>query len=64
MSPFFWTYGLPEILFPHASWASDSSLGRSAILGTLIVKEQIIKHPKCTYPTELPLVQFIWYLIK
>lgn len=64
MSPFFWTYGLPEILFPHASRASDASFGKHGILGTLIVEEQIIKHPKCAYPTEIPLVQLIWYLIK
>lgn len=51
---FFWTCGLPEILFPHASRGSDSSCGKPAIVSTLIAKEEILKHPKCTCPIELP----------
>lgn len=61
---FFWTYGLPKILFSYASRGSDSSFGKPATLSILRVKEQITKHPKCTCPTELSLVQLIWHLIK
>lgn len=54
---------LKSYFFLHAR-SSNSSFGKPATLSTLIVKEQIMNHPKCTCPTELSLIQLIWHLIK